>query len=181
MKKDIKTLRQYATLKKLPSVIKLGIIDQKINEQLLDLCMASNTTTERSIQNRKGIYGVEHNDSSPAGKTYNQKHIDKWAIDIDCLSIFQNKSDWRFAELEPNAVIPMHLDDPYTYRFLAVLQGSHTFKDLNKEQVMSASEVYFINPAYKHSVENTGKERRIALLGKIEINEHNTELLRARA
>lgn len=182
MKKNIKALRQYAKLKKLPGVIKLGIISNKLCDHLCELSKGAEITNERSIENRQGIYGVEHDNTSPVGKTYNQKHIDNWIIDIECLNSFIEKYDWRFAELEPQGIIPMHLDDPYSYRFLAVVNGSHVFGLENKKFIMNSGDVYFINSAYKHTVENTSKDiKRVALLGKMKINEHNTKLLRTRA
>ena len=183
MKTDIKTLRQYAKLRKLPGLIKLGTLSQKINSDLLKLSITSEVTNDRAVENRKGIYGVEHNESTPLGKTYNQKHVDESIIGIDCLTAFEGKTDWRFAEMDANSSIPMHLDDPYTYRFIVMIEGEHIFyTDCQKyEKVnMSKGDVYFVNPAYKHSVKNKDT-KRIALLGKIEINEYNTELLRAKA
>jgi quercetin dioxygenase-like cupin family protein len=185
MKNDIKALRQYAKLKKLPGVIKLGTISNELCDQLCNLSKHSEITNVKAIANRKGTYGVEHDDTSPAGKTYNQKHIDNWTIDIECLNDFEGKYEWRFAELEPQGIIPMHLDDPYSYRFLAVVNGNHTFNlesPTDQKIIMNTGDVYFVNSAHKHSVENTAKDlKRIALLGKMEINEHNTKLLRTRA
>jgi hypothetical protein len=181
MKKNINTLRQYAKLRKLPSTIKLGNIGNKTKTDLLKLSDLAIVSNERAYENRKGIYGVEHDNTTPLGKTYNQKHIDNFIIGIDCLNDFDNKSEWRFAELDPGSSIPMHLDDPYTYRFLVLLRGSHLFR-CDTEIEMYTNDVYFINPAYKHSVTNNDPiNTRIALLGKIEINENNTRILRARA
>jgi len=186
MSKDIKTLRQYAKLRKLPSLIKLGTLTDKLRLQLYVLSEDTEVSNERALENRKGIYGVDHDHTSPLGKTYNQKHLnEKWSVGIDCLNKFENKFDWRFAELNPGGFIPMHLDDPYSYRFIAVLYGGHIFRCLDEqytETKMMHGDVYFVNPAFRHSVENIDNEdKRIALLGKMEINEHNTELLRARA
>lgn len=180
--KNINILRQYAKLRKLPGVIKLGILDDNIKSQLIELSVYTQISNHRAAKNRQGIYGVEHDATSPLGKTYNQKHIDNFMIGIDNLNSFKNKTDWRFAELQPSAVIPMHLDDPKTYRFLVMLSGEQIFytecKKIKQVQ-MYPGDIYFVNPAYKHSVENKN-EKRIALLGKMEINEYNTELLRAR-
>ena len=180
MNKDIRTLRQYAKLRKLPGLIKLGTLSQKINSDLLKLSTTAEITNNKAVENRKGIYGVEHDDSTPLGKTYNQKHVDEWIIAIDCLNAFEGKTDWRFAEMDANSSIPMHLDDPYTYRFIVMIEGEHIFyTDCQKyEKVnMSKGDVYFVNPAYRHGVENLN-QTRIALLGKMKINEYNTELLR---
>mgnify|MGYP000047107068 CR=1 FL=1 len=184
MNTDIKTLRQYAKLRKLPSLIKLGTLSDEINIGLLKLCESTEISNKRASDNRKGIYGVEHDHTTPLGKTYNQKHVDNFTFNIDCLNEFTNKTDWRFAELEPNGFIPMHLDDPSFYRFIAVIHGSHTvccITEKHNEVNMNVGDVYFINPAFKHSVTNNSKEnKRIALLGKIEINENNTRILRTK-
>ena len=177
MKKDIKLLRQYARLKKLPSVLYLGKINNNVRNDLLQISKTTPISNARGISNRSGVYDT----SSPVGKSYNQKHLDNFTHNISCLDSFINMSEWRFAELDPDSVIPMHLDDPYKYRFMIILYGSHKFINENAETNMELDEVWFINPAYNHGVHNYNKSKhRIALLGKIEINEHNTGILRAR-
>lgn len=182
MSKNIKTLRQYASMrKKFPSVMLLGNIKKSLQDDLLKLSKTTPVSNNRSIDLRSGVYGVEYDNTSPAGKTYNQKHIDEFIIGIEVLNTFTNKTEWRFAELDGYSDIPMHLDDPYSYRFLIVLEGSHEFETETETVTMLPGDVYFINGAYRHAVHNINPERRIALLGKMEINEHNTEILRARA
>ena len=180
MKTDIKTLRQYARLKKLPEVINLGNIEESKRLSLLKDVDKTPISNERAIKNRKGVYGVEHNYLTPAGKTYNQRHIDYFNIDIECLKNFIDKSDWRYAELEKKSNIPEHLDNPYYYRLIVMLKGEHEFISKKNKIIMREGEVWFINSAYHHSVYNINKDKRIALLGKMEINENNTKLLRAR-
>lgn len=181
MKKDIKTLRQYALLRKLPGVIKLGNIDNKLKNDLLKLYKTTPISNELSSERRQGIYGVEHDDTTPLGKTYNQRHITDFIIGVECLNTFINKHEWRFADLEPNASIPKHLDDPYSYRFIIMLKGEHEFDSDNKITVMQEGQVWFVNSAYHHSVINKTSDTRIALLGKMDVNSQNTGLLRIRA
>ena len=181
MTKNIKTLRQYATLRKLPPVIKLGTISDNIKNDLLKLFKTTPISNELSSERRQGIYGVEHDNTTPLGKTYNQRHITDFIIGIDCLNDFINKHEWRFADLQPKSSIPNHLDDPYSYRTNIVLKGEHEFTTNDKTYIMQEGQVWFINSAYHHSVYNNTDDVRIALLGKMDVNEHNTRLLRTRA
>ena len=180
MKRDIKVLKEYARLRKLPDTIHLGDISDKLKNDLLKLFESTPISNDRTAQNRKGIYGVEHDDTTPLGKTYNQRHITDFIIGVDCLNDFTKKYEWRFADLQPDSSIPKHLDDPSSYRFIIMLKGEHEFISDDKTIPMKEHEVWFVNSAYHHSVFNNTKNNRIALLGKFEINEHNTRLLRAR-
>ena len=72
-----KALYQYARLRKLPEVINLGNIDNSKRISLLEDVDKTPISNDRAVKNRKGVYGVEHDYSTPAGKTYNQRHIDK--------------------------------------------------------------------------------------------------------
>tara|TARA_B100001248_G_scaffold246736_1_gene217584 strand:+ start:1278 stop:1823 length:546 start_codon:yes stop_codon:yes gene_type:complete len=180
MKKDIKTLRQYARLRKLPEFIQLGDISD--GERLNFLQSVSDTpiSNERASETREGIYGVEHDNTTPLGKTYNQRHIDDLATGIDCLEPFINKFEWRFAELDPHSSIPKHLDDPFSYRFIVMLEGTHEFHSDEKQVTMEEGQVWFVNSAFHHAVYNKTDNKRTALLGKMDVNEHNTGLLRTR-
>jgi mannose-6-phosphate isomerase-like protein (cupin superfamily) len=180
MKKDIKTLRQYARLRKLPEAIQLGSIDEQFIQDCLQVLPATPVSNERASENREGIYGVEHDNTTPLGKTYNQRHIDDSIPGIECLKEYINTYEWRFAELQPQASIPEHLDDPYSYRFIVMLEGTHDFVANNKTTVMSKGQVWFVNSAYHHSVYNKENNTRIAILGKMNVNDHNTRLLRTR-
>ena len=182
MTSNIKTLRKYAKLKKLPNIIHLGNIASETRHNLLELFKNTPESNYKTIANRKGVYGVEHNETTPLSKTYNQHHLEvDNSFNLDCLEKFNNKFEYRFGKLDANAVIPAHLDDPNSYRFLVILDGSCIFKSAKEQsqQVMSESEVWFINSAYQHSIINKSKDR-IALLGKFKINEHNTRILRTR-
>ena len=158
--REKKTLRQYATLRKLPEVINLGNIWES---------------------ERLSVHGVEHDYSTPAGKTYNQRHIDKFDINLKCLNDFQDMFDWRYAELEKKSNIPEHLDNPFYYRLVVILKGEHEYVTKKNKIMMSEGQVWFVNSAFHHSVHNRTNEKRIALLGKLHINENNTQLLRVRA
>ena len=177
------TLLQYARLRKLPEVINLGNIDNNKRVSLLKDVDKTPISNDRAISNRTGVYGVEHDYSTPAGKTYNQRHIDK-LIKLtrlsECLEHFIDIFDWRYAELEKDSSIPEHLDNPFYYRLIVMLKGEHEYSTKKNKITMREGEVWFINSAYHHSVKNITNGKRIALLGKIEINENNTKLLRDR-
>ena len=82
--REKKTLRQYATLRKLPEVINLGNISERERWSLLEFVDETPISNDRAIKNRVGVHGVEHDYSTPAGKTYNQRHIDKFNIYLKC-------------------------------------------------------------------------------------------------
>ena len=177
------TLRQYARLKKLPEVIKLGHLWDSEKQFLLDNVSDTPISNVRGIKNRVNtrVYGVEHDYSTPAGKTYNQRHIDNFNFQIDCLKSFEdNFFDWRYAEMEPQSGIPEHLDDPFTYRLVVMLEGEQIGQFGSVKNPMKAGEVWFLNSAFKHSVYNHTNKKRIALLGRFNINDTTTKLLRDR-
>ena len=74
----------------------------------------------------------------------------------------------RLSTLEPGGVIPRHLDDPSQIRVLAVLRGTHAFTFFGSEGQqnipMGEGELWFVNTAWDHSVENLGAVDRVALL-----------------
>ncbi len=179
--REKKTLRQYATLRKLPEVINLGNIWESERLSLLEFVDETPISNDRAIKNRVGVHGVEHDYSTPAGKTYNQRHIDKFDINLKCLNDFQDMFDWRYAELEKKSNIPEHLDNPFYYRLVVILKGEHEYVTKKNKIMMSEGQVWFVNSAFHHSVHNRTNEKRIALLGKLHINENNTQLLRVRA
>lgn len=179
-----RTLHQYARLKKLPEVIKLGHLWDSEKQLLLDNVSDTPISNDRGIKNRVNtrVYGVEHDYSTPAGKTYNQRHIDNFNFHIDCLKSFDEDCfDWRYAEMEPQSGIPEHLDDPFTYRLVVMLEGEQIGQFGSVKITMKAGEVWFLNSAFKHSVYNHTNKKRIALLGRFNINDTTTKLLRDRA
>ena len=177
------TLRQYARLKKLPEVIKLGHLWDSEKQFLLDDVSDTPISNDRGIKNRVNtrVYGVEHDYSTPAGKTYNQRHIDNFNFQIDCLKSFEdNFFDWRYAEMEPQSGIPEHLDDPFTYRLVVMLEGEQIGQFGSVKNPMKAGEVWFLNSAFKHSVYSHTNKQRIAKIGRFNINDTTTKLLRDR-
>ena len=109
-------------------------------------------------------------------KFYDQRHMDIELPEI--FKVFGNVYDLRFGVLEAGKTLPAHVDHPKDLRFIALLEGEHVFRIVDKvkdERVMKKGELWFINSSYQHEVENTTSSQRIALLGKFE---NETQLLR---
>ncbi|MEE4188498.1 MAG: aspartyl/asparaginyl beta-hydroxylase domain-containing protein [Roseobacter sp.] len=74
----------------------------------------------------------------------------------------------RISTLQPGGVIPQHVDDPSQIRVISVLRGSHHFvllgRDGARDIPMRLGELWYVNTAWPHSVENPGKVDRVALL-----------------
>lgn len=74
----------------------------------------------------------------------------------------------RISALKPGGVIPKHVDDPTQLRVLAVLKGEHEFTLFSNSSPqfipMQPGELWFINTAWEHMVENTGDVERLALM-----------------
>ena len=61
-----------------------------------------------------------------------------------------------------------------------MLEGTHEFHSDEKQVTMKEGQVWFVNSAFHHAVHNNTDNKRTALLGKMDVNEHNTGLLRTR-
>jgi len=74
----------------------------------------------------------------------------------------------RISTLQPGGTIPRHMDDPTQLRVISVLRGGHTFTLYGKEGArsvpMSVGELWFVNTAWEHMVENNESVDRVALL-----------------
>ena len=53
--------------------------------------------------------------------------------------------DLRFAELGGDEFLPLHLDDPWSLRFLVMLEGSHDFVAEEETIPMYSKQIWFIN------------------------------------
>jgi len=94
---------------------------------------------------------------------YDQRHTSLKLSKI--FDVFGEIYDLRYGILEPNKVIPPHVDAPDGHRFIALLEGNHTYVTNDKKIEMSKGELWFINSSFEHSIINSNT-RRIALLGK---------------
>ena len=94
---------------------------------------------------------------------YDQKHTNLKLPPV--FDVFGDIHDLRYGILEPNKVIPPHVDAPDGHRFIAMLKGKHTYVTDGEKVEMNQGELWFINSSYEHSIINSST-RRIALLGK---------------
>tara|TARA_Y200000002_G_scaffold300505_1_gene255521 strand:+ start:605 stop:1144 length:540 start_codon:yes stop_codon:yes gene_type:complete len=173
-------LKEYAKLRKLPKWILLGNISKHVCDNYNSISRNLENTNERNVNNRKklGLYYDEY--KSPLGTVYQSKHKDDLNVSpINCIKDFKQTFNWRFGELSPNGEVPEHLDTHKTLRFLITLTGYCDYIAENDNIRMNKGDVYFINTGFKHKVLN-GPLTRLALLGEMDNNERNIELLRAR-
>ena len=100
---------------------------------------------------------------------YDQKHTN---IELPSMfNVFGEIHDLRYGILEPNKVIPLHVDAPDGHRFIALLKGKHTYITGDDKIEMNQGELWFINSSFEHSIINSST-RRIAMLGKFkDVNE----------
>ena len=177
---DLKTLKAYAKGKKLPALIHLGNTSTEWLTYILEISKSMPDSLDHSINNRSDVPG-EH-DYDVLNGNYTQRNL-SGKIELDeTFARFEDITNIRFGVLKAGKEIPEHLDSPFLYRLLCVINGSHEFTINNKTTVMSSGEIYFVNGCYKHSVKNTNDYSRHAMLAKLPITEINTnELLRTRA
>ena len=94
---------------------------------------------------------------------YDQKHTN---LELpSTFNVFGEIHDLRYGILEPNKVIPPHVDAPDGHRFIALLKGKHTYITGDDKIEMNQGELWFINSSFEHSIINSST-RRIAMLGK---------------
>ena len=100
---------------------------------------------------------------------YDQKHTN---LELpSTFNVFGEIHDLRYGILEPNKVIPPHVDAPDGHRFIALLKGKHTYITGDDKIEMNQGELWFINSSFEHSIINSST-RRIAMLGKFkDVNE----------
>lgn len=176
---DIKTLRMYAKSKQLPQAVKLGIVPQEWVEYAQNVASTAPDTSKQALDQRieKNITGTEIVNYDQLTEFYNQRYITDIKLP-DEINLLRGVHHLRFGVLDQGKIIPFHLDEPYTLRFVCMITGSHKFKfETGLEYLMQQGELWFINGSYKHSVENTFNGTRIALLGKFEHCEYNTRII----
>ena len=170
----MKTLRQYAKAKKLPLVKHMGNVDGEWVDYALGICGQSKITTEKTIEGRT-VYGTELPEERDDIQ-YEQKHVNDMSLP-DTITKMEGVHDLRFAELGGDEFLPLHLDDPWSLRFLVMLEGSHDFVAEEETIPMYSKQIWFINGSHLHGVKNHSNKTRTALLGKWSFNEENIEEL----
>ena len=160
--------KQLVINRKLPQYKLLGQLNNSFMLSAVADCKTSLSTIEVTKKNNHFIneYKVLNH--------YDQKHTNLKLPKI--FNIFGEIFDLRYGILEPNKVIPPHIDAPDGHRFIALLEGNHTYVTNNKKIKMNQGELWFINSSFEHSIINSNT-RRIALLGKFN---NVSELLRTK-
>lgn len=178
---DFKTLKLYAQNKKLPKVVKLGIVHDSWLKYAYQYASGLKNTSDFALEQRSAlnIKGTEVDDYESLTGFYNQRYVSNISLPEEVKKL-EGVHHLRFGVLERNGTIPFHLDEPYTLRFICMIHGTHRYHvETGETYDMAAGELWYINGSYKHSIENTSEHQRIALLGKFERNDNNiNELLR---
>lgn len=175
----VKTLKLYAKNRRLPDAVCISNVPKEWIEYAYTRATNTNNTSDFALEQRtqKNIYGTGIEEYSELIKFYNQRYIDDLELPPE-ISKLEGVHHLRFGVLQPKSTIPMHLDEPYTLRFLCVISGEHNFvTELNNTYNMKAGELWFVNGSFKHSVENNTDSDRIALLGKFDNSENNLRLI----
>lgn len=177
--KDFRVLKAYAQNRKLPDVIKICNVSETWVNYAYNLAKSLSNTSDAALAQRtdQHIKGTEIDDYASLTKFYNQRYLSQ--IDLPSeVSKIENIHHLRFGVLEANSTIPFHLDEPFTYRLLFMVKGSHVFEtEKGNSYIMSPGEVWFVNGSYKHSIKNLSNEERIALLAKFEKSDNNLRML----
>lgn len=159
--------------RKLPLFQFIGNLDEDWCTMLAERAKTAESTAEASKENNITF------DRYDFLEFYDQRKTNVFLPDV--FKVFGEVYDLRFGVLEAGKTLPPHVDHPKDLRFIAVLEGEHVFRIVDKvkdERVMKKGELWFINSSYNHEVENTTSDQRIALLGKFK---DETQLLRTRA
>lgn len=167
---DFKTLKLYAQNRKLPKAVKLGTVSDSWTTYANTLAKTMSNTSDIALAQREalGIKGTEVDNYNTLTEFYNQRYCGRLILPNE-IEKLDGVSHLRFGVLAKDAVIPMHLDEPYTLRFLCIVNGSHNFEvETGEVYHMTKGELWFVNGSYKHSIKNTTDGERIALLGKYE-------------
>jgi hypothetical protein len=176
---DINTLKLYAKNRKLPEVVKLGAVPAEWISYANALANALSNTSDQALQQREemNVAGTEIEDYAGLTKFYNQRYLKDMTLPNE-ITRLEGVHHLRFGVLNEGAVIPSHIDEPYTLRFICMVAGSHKYHtESGLIYQMGVGDLWFINGSYKHSIENITPGTRIALLGKFDNSEYNIKLI----
>lgn len=175
--KDTKILKEFAKGRRLPHYRYIGKADSIWMDYIKTVCNKTPESNEYSYANRQDVE-LDFETYKDFLASYIQKNVfDKIIIDR-CMEQFDNVTNLRFAILKEGDTVPEHLDSPKTLRMICMIEGSHIFKfEGDVECTMNEGDIYFVNGCYRHSVVNTTKGDRIALLAKMEYNTHNENII----
>lgn len=176
---DIKTLKAYANGRQLPSFKLIANIKKEWLEYAHSVYSNTSVSSDYAKFQREkdGILGTMVESYDTLTLYYNQMHPVSLNLS-DEYRILDDVYDIRFGKLEPNALIPFHLDEPFSLRSLCVIKGHHLFSSETGEKVvMHPGELYFVNGCYKHSIQNLSNISRVALLTKYPITKDNLNII----
>lgn len=165
------TLRQY--FKDTPNT--LMETTRLLREYQLDDAVAKLTP---EIVADYGQYDIQtHVSGTPYVEDNFSKLKDEFKPVYDELAYMLNSSicRMRYATINENDDLEYHIDQPGKDRFVVVIDGEHVIhvKARNGKQIsqlMLPGELWYLNSNWEHRVENTGKNKRLALLGCFEYN-----------
>lgn len=176
---DIKTLKLYAKNRKLPVAVKLSSISKDWIEYAQKFVHSLPNTSNLALAQRtnQNVYGTEIVDYDSLTEYYNQRYFTGLDIPKEIAQL-DNVHHLRFGILEQGATIPFHIDEPHNLRFICMIQGTHKYhSETGHSYEMSEGELWYINGSFKHSIENTSSDTRIALLGKFPPTDNNLRLI----
>jgi len=180
-------LRELAKARRLPLSKKLGVLNENIIERLLGFYYESrnrNMISESVVSRKERNIPIENIDyvSENYGQIYLQQlrsggdptnrydYCDPVCKEIveSIESVVGAACRMRLASLKTGAEIPEHIDDPKQHRVIALLNGQHDFIQNTKMGTatvkMKIGELWYVNTAFPHRVNNTGEYERIVLL-----------------
>jgi len=182
---QLSTLKMYAKNRKFPEAVKIGIVPNDWLNSAKDFANNLSNTSDVALQQREesNVKGTAIDNYDSLTTFYNQRYFDSMPLP-SIITQLDGVHHLRFGVLNEGATIPFHIDEPFTLRFICVVQGSHKYHtETGNIYLMSEGEFWFINGSFKHSIENTSPGYRIALLGKFSRSTTNlsliNELLRA--
>jgi hypothetical protein len=176
---DIKTLKLYAKNRKLPEVVKLGTVSSEWISYAYALANSLENTSDQALQQREemNVAGTEIEDYTGLTKFYNQRYLKDMTLPNE-ITRLEGVHHLRFGVLKEGAVIPPHIDEPYTLRFICMVVGTHKYHaESGYIHQMDTGDLWFINGSYRHSIENITPGTRFALLGKFDNSEYNIKLI----
>lgn len=176
---DIKTLKLYAKNRKLPVAVRLSVISKDWIVQTQKFVNRLSNTSDIALDQRtkQNVYGTEIVDYDSLTEYYNQRYFTELDLPNEITQLI-GVHHLRFGILEQGATIPFHLDEPYNFRFICMIQGTHKYHSETGESYdMHEGELWYINGSFKHSIENTSSGVRIALLGKFPPTDDNLRLI----
>ncbi len=182
-----RTLRAVALARKRPALSLLGTLDtatvdvllayydEHKHQNVIGEALENRSVRSFSIGNKAELLDnyaqIELQGLRPGGDPDNRRDYTMALHDRIMAAIAENVGKCyrsRISTLRPGGVIGRHLDDPEQLRVISVLRGSQVFRHYVKSECrlveMGVGELWYVNTAWEHTVENKGDVDRVALL-----------------